>query len=424
MSSKVVQNQRFPVQDAYRPASGGVAAIRTGGTCWPRSSRKQTCERVLGTADRCSARSSLRGAQRNSSSICAVTGFEAGASGSSALGAVYLATEALRTFNRPGASFGNSTSLGASRSTLWVIWSCGSSSALLRWILESRFLSPTRFPKALWSISHTQANRSRSSLKAGGLVTLLGLVASHLALAAPLSIRDFGELALRCGPSVAPSTLASVARTESAFEPFAINDNTTRTSGVPATRDIAIQLASKLLEAGHSVDVGIMQINSGNFQKLGLTLEGAFDPCKSVAAAATVLTGDFVGGGETHGGQQAAVRVAISKYNTGDAQRGFDNGYVHKVELAARRIVPALDVGRPTAAIDSAPLPAAAALAPRDPNAPPAWDVWASFDYEAAHRQVASASTSTSVEPGSSALSDAGKGPTAAVTVSGPSNER
>jgi len=256
---------------------------------------------------------------------------------------------------------------------------------------------------------------------------LLALCAGALcgpACAAPLAVSDFTQLALRCGPTIAPSTLASVAQTESAFEALAINDNTTGTSGVPATRDIAIQLASKLLEAGHSVDLGIMQINSGNFQKLGLTLEAAFDPCKSVAAAATVLTGSFSGGGSTHEGQQAAVRVAISKYNTGDAQRGFDNGYVHKVELAARRIVPALDVGGPTAAIDSFPLPAAAASAPRDPNAPPTWDVWGSFDYDAAHRQTAPAATPSGAEAGVAALSDAGKGPPAAATVSGPDNER
>ena len=162
------------------------------------------------------------------------------------------------------------------------------------------------------------------------------------AFADPLSVSDFGQLALRCAPSVAPSTLASIARTESGFEPLSIHDNTTGTSGAPATRALAIQIASKLLGAGHSVDIGIMQINSANFARLGLTLEAAFDPCKSVAAGAAVLAGGYTGG-DTHEGQQAALRVALSEYNTGDTQRGFTNGYVHKVELAARGIVPALD---------------------------------------------------------------------------------
>jgi type IV secretion system protein VirB1 len=221
---------------------------------------------------------------------------------------------------------------------------------------------------------------------------------------------------------VAPSTLASVARTESGFQPLSINDNTTGTSGVPATRDIAIQIAAKLIEAGHSVDVGIMQINSRNFAKLGLTLEAAFDPCKSVAAAAAVLAGDY-DGGETHQERQSALRIALSKYNTGDAQRGFANGYVHRVELAARRVVPALDVGAVQAAIDGQKPPATAPTAPADPNAPPSWDVWSSFDYAALH-QDASAPAPSAPWPGSAALTDAGRGPAAWVVVSGPAVER
>jgi type IV secretion system protein VirB1 len=243
------------------------------------------------------------------------------------------------------------------------------------------------------------------------------------ACADPLSVGAFGQLALRCGPSVAPSTLASIARTESGFEPLSINDNTTGTRGAPATRDIAIQIASKLLEAGHSVDIGIMQINSANFSRLGLTLEAAFDPCKSVAAGAVVLAGGYAGG-TTHEGQQSALRVALSKYNTGDAQRGFANGYVHKVELAAARIVPALDVGAAPAAMDSQKLPAAAPVAPADPNAPPSWDVWSSFDYAATHHQDTHAPAPSIPGPGSAVLADAGRGPTAAVAVSGPVVER
>jgi type IV secretion system protein VirB1 len=97
--------------------------------------------------------------------------------------------------------------------------------------------------------------------------------------------------------------------------------------GVAATSDIAVQIAAKLIEAGHSADVGIMQINSGNFARLGLTLQAAFDPCKSVAAAATIRAGDY-NSGETHEAQQSALRAALSRYNTGDAQRGLANGYV------------------------------------------------------------------------------------------------
>jgi hypothetical protein len=42
-------------------------------------------------------------------------------------------------------------------------------------------------------------------------------------------------------------------------------------------------------------------------------------------------------------------------------------------------------VGAAPAAIDSQPVPAAALATPVDPDVPPSWDVWASFDYAAAH---------------------------------------
>jgi type IV secretion system protein VirB1 len=247
---------------------------------------------------------------------------------------------------------------------------------------------------------------------------------SPSAFADPLTVTDFGQLALRCAPSVAPSTLASIARTESGFEPLSIHDNTTGTSGVPATRDIAIQIALKLLGAGHSVDIGIMQINSANFARLGLTLEAAFDPCKSVAAGAAVLAGGYTGG-DTHEGQQSALRVALSEYNTGDTQRGFTNGYVHKVELAARGIVPALDVGvAPTAPVVSQPPRAAVPAAPIDPNAPPSWDVWPSFDYAAARHRDAPAPALSVSGPDAAVLTSTAGGPAAPVTVSGPVLER
>ena len=236
------------------------------------------------------------------------------------------------------------------------------------------------------------------------------------AWADPLSPDAFGQLALRCGPSVAPSTLAAIATTESALQPLSINDNTTATSGIPATRDIAIRIAASLIDAGHSIDVGIMQINSRNFSPLGLTLESAFDPCKSIAAAAAILVGDYEGG-DTHEHQQSALRVAISRYNTGDAQRGFANGYVHRVELAARSVVPALDVRSAPAAVDGQPLPAAPAAA-ADPNAPPSWDVWASFDYAATNHQATQVPAPPIPGSGSAVFADAGRGPTAAAAVS------
>ncbi|WP_239020850.1 transglycosylase SLT domain-containing protein, partial [Novacetimonas maltaceti] len=115
---------------------------------------------------------------------------------------------------------------------------------------------------------------------------------------------------------------------------------------------------------------------------LGLRVQDAFDPCVSIGAASIILSDTYVGG-ESHEAQQKALRVTISRYNTGDAQRGFTNGYVGKVEASARKVVPALDVGMGQSGVPAAPQPQQVAV-PTDPNAPPVWDVWGSFEYSTA----------------------------------------
>lgn len=203
--------------------------------------------------------------------------------------------------------------------------------------------------------------------------------AAGTAFAQPLSVRDFGQLALRCGPNVAPVTLASIAQTESGFDPFLIHDNdTNKALKLPDDRQAA-EVASALIASGHSVDLGLMQINSHNLPRLGLKVHEVFDPCVSIGAASIILSDAYVGG-QTHEDQQKALRVTISRYNTGDAQRGFANGYVGKVEANARKVVPALDVGLTPTGVSASPLPQPIPAA-TDPNAPPAWDVWGSYEY-------------------------------------------
>lgn len=208
------------------------------------------------------------------------------------------------------------------------------------------------------------------------------MVAWGTATAQPLAIRDFGQLALRCGPNVAPVTLASIAQTESGFEPFLIHDNDTREAFRLSDDRQAAEMASALIASGHSVDLGLMQINSHNLPRLGLQVRDVFDPCVSIGAASLILSDAYVGG-QTHEEQQQALRVTLSRYNTGDAQRGFRNGYVGKVEAAARRVVPALDVGPAPDGVKTAS-PTQQVSVAADPDAPPSWDVWGSYEYSQA----------------------------------------
>ena len=181
----------------------------------------------------------------------------------------------------------------------------------------------------------------------------------------------FLQLAASCAPHVAPETLAAVARTESSFEELSIHDNTTRRTVSAASRAEAVALATEAVTTQrHSVDLGLMQINSANLPWLGMSVADAFDPCRSLAAADRVLVAGYVPSGQ--GDQQEALRQALSRYNTGDPARGMANGYVARVQAAAEVVVPAIRLR--AGPLDAAPPRAVAPPSVATP--PPAWDVY------------------------------------------------
>ncbi|SMF42779.1 type IV secretion system protein VirB1 [Azospirillum oryzae] len=188
-----------------------------------------------------------------------------------------------------------------------------------------------------------------------------------------LSLALFAQLAAACGPWVHVDTLAAVAQAESGLDPLAIGDATAGRAYSPHSPAAAVAEANALLRRGHSLDLGLMQLNSATLARLGLGVADAFDPCRNIAAGARVLAGGFAPrGGED--GQQALVR-ALSRYNTGSPERGVANGYVARVQAAAATVVPAIRLegtARPDSDRTPPPPPAAAAL-----PEPPAWDVYA-----------------------------------------------
>ncbi len=179
-------------------------------------------------------------------------------------------------------------------------------------------------------------------------------------------------LSQSCAPSVAPQTLAAIAHVESRFQPLAIGVN----RGPPLPRrprspEEAAATARRLLASGTNLDLGLAQINSDNLGWLGLSVEEAFDPCRNLQAAATVLTAGYRPAGGGREPRQAALRTALSRYNTGHPTRGLRNGYVARVEAAARSL--GLGLG------DRAGPPAQPPLPSRpSPSIPPSsWDVFA-----------------------------------------------
>ncbi|EWS64346.1 Type IV secretion system protein virB1 [Hydrogenophaga sp. T4] len=101
--------------------------------------------------------------------------------------------------------------------------------------------------------------------------------------------------------------------------------------------------ALALQAAGRNFSVGLGQINMGNFQRLGMSLESAFEPCSNLAAMQTVLSECFERArrkSPSRSGDQVALRAALSCYYSGNFSTGFRHGYVRKVVAAARNPLP------------------------------------------------------------------------------------
>lgn len=166
------------------------------------------------------------------------------------------------------------------------------------------------------------------------------------------------EMMAACAPNVAPTTLERIIAVESAGQPLAINANvkwvnTKDKDGNPVmvvtangktkperkkvtfkspiaikTVQDAVTVAYMAIEAGHSVDLSYMQVNSKNLNALGYSVEDMFDPCKNLAAGARVLTAFYASALPKYKTEQAALKAALSAYNTGDFEKGFTNGYL------------------------------------------------------------------------------------------------
>jgi type IV secretion system protein VirB1 len=166
------------------------------------------------------------------------------------------------------------------------------------------------------------------------------------------------EMMAACAPNVAPATLERIIAVESAGQPLALNANvkwvnvkdkdgnavmvvTADGKTMPERKKVtfkspieiktvqdAVTVAYMAIEAGHSVDLSYMQVNSKNLNALGYSVEDMFDPCKNLAAGARVLTAFYAAALPKYKTEQTALKAALSAYNTGDFEKGFTNGYL------------------------------------------------------------------------------------------------
>jgi type IV secretion system protein VirB1 len=140
-------------------------------------------------------------------------------------------------------------------------------------------------------------------------------------------------LMARCAPEIAPSTMTAIVTVESGGDPLAIGDNTARRSYHPGNRASAEALARRLLEAGHSLDLGIAQIDNVNFTRFGVGIGSIFDACTNLTVGAKILASDYAIAEQRYGNGQTALRHAIGMYNTGQLDAG--TAYVNRVLAAA-----------------------------------------------------------------------------------------
>lgn len=158
-----------------------------------------------------------------------------------------------------------------------------------------------------------------------------------------------------CAPMIAPATTQQIIQVESNGDPLAIGVNGGRLERRPRDAADAAVLAKKYIANGYSVDLGLMQVNSRNLARLGYRVEEMFEPCKNIAAGARVLSAFYAVAKPKFGTEQAALRAALSAYNSGNFSKGFTNGYLARYGVASQPVVlqrvPALNPYTSTTAV-------------------------------------------------------------------------
>jgi len=127
--------------------------------------------------------------------------------------------------------------------------------------------------------------------------------------------------------------MSAVVSVESGGNWLAIHDNSAERSFSPPNVETAIAWTDQLLTAGHSIDIGLSQINSMNLAMLRLSVRDAFDPCINLHAGARILGADYANASQRFGEGQSALRRALGAYNSGSLYAG--QSYVDRILAAA-----------------------------------------------------------------------------------------
>ena len=163
---------------------------------------------------------------------------------------------------------------------------------------------------------------------------------------------DIAVLGRQCVPEAPLSTLSAIVRAESAGNMDAMQIDFPKTllkrwhlpAGTlilkrqPANAQEALAWLRYFESHGIFVDLGLMQVSSYEAKRRKIDPETLLDPCTNLRAGWQILEDAYRIEVTTYGPGQMALQHALSRYNTGDTARGFDNGYVQRVLAALGRL--------------------------------------------------------------------------------------
>lgn len=139
------------------------------------------------------------------------------------------------------------------------------------------------------------------------------------------------ELAKKCSPTVAPTTMVTLVQTESRRNSLAIGVNGYKLKSQPKSESQAIAWVKYLDKNNYNFDIGLTQVNIVNVRKYKLSPEKLLDPCTNLRIGGDILTKNYINARKTTKDPQVALRKALSAYNTGNQSSGYKNGYLIKM---------------------------------------------------------------------------------------------
>ena len=181
------------------------------------------------------------------------------------------------------------------------------------------------------------------------------LLVMTLALLSPAARGENTDIAMlqsTCLPSAPLNTLRAIVQVESSGNPNAMQidfpkallkrwglaEGTLRLKRQPINQREALNWLAYFQSYDLFVDLGLMQVSTSEARRRGISPESLLEPCTNLRVGWQILEDDYRIEKQTYGPGQQALQHAISRYNTGDTQRGITNGYLGRVLAAVRKL--------------------------------------------------------------------------------------